>query len=194
MLEHLHGLHTDITFSMIFALSTWIVLLGCKLFKGVREYGSNCIIQGSWLQTCYTYNPVVLGKGGWLVEAAMGDYLQQDSPKIVKGAFGHFIDGEACFMAEPPPYLCCILSSDDRSTLIADVRGEAVLELICLWYPATQALSQGGSPSFITTLEGQMRVQEPFQMETQRYIIKKNRQLSSSRCWTGHRRRGNDFY
>ena len=87
MLEHLHGFCTDITFSMIFELSTWIVLLGCKLFKGVRE------------------------SGGWLVEAAMGDYLQQDSPKRVKGAFGHFIDGKACFMAEPPRYLCCILST-----------------------------------------------------------------------------------
>ena len=66
MLEHLHRFCTDITFSMIFALSTWIVLLGCKLFKGVRESDSNCILQGSWLQTCYTYNPVVLGKvGDW---------------------------------------------------------------------------------------------------------------------------------
>ena len=193
MLEYLHGFCTDITFSMIFALSTWIVLLGCKLFKGLRESGSNCIIQGSWLQT-YTYNLVVLGKGGWLVEAAMGDYLQQDSPKIVKGAFGHFIDGEACFMAEPPPYLCCILSSDDRSTLIADVRGEAVLELICLWYPATQALSQGGEPRFHHNLGRTDAGPRTIPNGDTEVHNQKNRQISSSRCWTGHRRRGNDFY
>ena len=148
MLEHLHGLHTDITFSMIFALSTWIVLLGCKLFKGVREYGSNCIIQGSWLQTCYTYNPVVLGKGGWLVEAAMGDYLQQDSPKIVKGAFGHFIDGEACFhgWTSPLPLLHSLQWWQEHTD--CRCKGRSCLRAHLLMIPSNTSAVTGREPKF----------------------------------------------
>lgn len=111
-------------------------------------------------------------EGGWLLAAPMDDYLQKDSPKIAKEVLGHFVDGfrPILWLTTSPPNLSTVTRGahcirEGRSCLKAQQGTQ---------FTATSPLSQGGDAKLHNSLgEKQMRVQEPFQVETLECIINK---------------------